>query len=503
MFRGPVMKALGWSKRALTYGATFGPAFRVANAFRDTLHTSIVSKSFSPFIDTWRGAIQVARKSEDYISLMGSAGGFGQGYLDANDPEAMSRQIRKMIKREGEGVIGRIIDSPRKLLHFWEYLGHVSEMAARTQLYTNHKISGKDHEEAAFMSRDILDFGLSGQANVMRAAASAIPFLNARVQGLDRMYRGAKEDPKAFAVKGALLALASIALWSLFKDDERYKELEDWEKWTYHHFWIGDQHFRMPKAFEVGAIFSSLPEALGDIVNGNEDIGYFGDFLSHTATQTFAVGLPSLVSPTLEVATNRSFFTGRDIENIGDKSKPAGLRADPWTSETLTVIGEKFNISPKKLQTLIRGHFATLGMFFLGMADIATANMADLPKRPTTKINQYPLVGRFMRDDINRTKYTTRVYDTFKEIDRLAGAIKVYKDTGNTKMANEIARDNRKLLRYRTMSNRMRAELTKIRNKEKMIWYNRRMSPDQKRAMLDSLARKKNSMFKSVYNRLN
>ena len=498
-FGGPVMKALGFAKRTLTYGATFGPAFRVANAFRDTLHTAVISESFMPFIDTYKGMIQVMKKSDDYIALMGSGGGFGQGYLDANDPKAMSRQIKKIAKREGEGAVGRIIDTPRKLLELWEHIGHISEMAARTQLYTNAKARGESHEEAAFEARDILDFGLSGDAQIVRAAISTIPFLNARFQGLDRMYRGARSNPKSFAIKGTMITLASLALWSLYKDDDRYKDLEDWEKWQYHHFWIGDYHYRLPKAFEVGAIFSSLPEAIGNIANRNEGFGYLTDFLEHTATQTFSLGFPAVLSPGIEVYSNKSFFTGRSIENLGDQSLPPGLRADPWTSETLRVIGEKYNISPKKMETLIRGHFATLGMFILGGVDIAMEQLSDT-EMPARKISQYPLIGRFVRDDVGgRTKYSSRLYETFKEIDELSATVRHYKNSGDIDLARRAVTENRELWGLRKFRSRVQKAVNRIRRMERNVWNDQNMSSDEKRELLDKYAEERNNIYRKAY----
>jgi len=497
-FNGPVMRLFGMAKRGLTYGATFGPAFRVANMLRDTLHTAVVSKSFVPVVDTVKGAVQVMKNSDDYVAVMGSGGGFGQGYLNANDPKAMSRQIKKIAKREGNGAAGRILDTPRKMLEFWDYLGHVSEMAARTQLYTNHRQAGKTHEEAAFLSRDMLDFALSGESKSVRAAISVIPFLNARFQGLDRMYRGWQNDKRAFTYKGALLSAATLILWAAFKDDERYKELEDWEKWTYHHFWIGDMHYRIPKAFEVGALFSSLPEAASDAISGNEDGAYFGEFLWHTLSQTFALSYPALMSPALEVQSNKSFFTGRPIENIGDEQKPPGLRADPWTSETLKAIGEKYDISPKKLETLIRGHFATLGMTILGVSDIAY-QWTQTNERPAKTINQYPLVGRFVREPLGRTKYATRMYDAFKEIDELAATINHYRKSGDLERARQVASENRDTLKYKAFAQAVKRQLSNIRKLERAIWQNERMDAEQKRERLDNLTERKRTIYKKAY----
>ena len=55
---------------------------------------------------------------------------------------------------------------------------------------------------------------------------------------------------------------AATAVYLAFRDDERYRKLEDWDKDTYYHFWLGNEHFRLPKPFEVGAIFNTIPERM-------------------------------------------------------------------------------------------------------------------------------------------------------------------------------------------------------------------------------------------------
>ena len=84
--------------------------------------------------------------------------------------------------------------------------------------------------------------------------------MNARIQGLDKVYRGAKDNPKAFVLRGSMLMAASIALEMVNMGDERYEEVEDWDKDTYWHFWVDGQHYRLPKPFEIGVLFATIPD---------------------------------------------------------------------------------------------------------------------------------------------------------------------------------------------------------------------------------------------------
>ena len=103
--------------------------------------------------------------------------------------------------------------------------------------------------EAAYRALDVMDFSRTGGYTAMRMLIQMVPFMNARIQGLDKVYRGAKDNPKAFVVRGSILMAASLALLARNWDDERYEELEEWDKDTYYHIWAGDQHYRLAQTF--------------------------------------------------------------------------------------------------------------------------------------------------------------------------------------------------------------------------------------------------------------
>jgi hypothetical protein len=501
-FNSGILKVMTFAKRLLTFWATFTPAFRIANLIRDTIHTAVAAKGFTPFMDTAKGLVKVWRESPEYIALMASGGGFGQGYLESGDPKAMARGVEKILKREGQGARGNILDTPRRLLDLWQRIGHASEMAARVQHYSNIMARGEGHLEGSFQARDLLDFQKSGASNAMRVITATTPFLNARIQGLDRIYRGAKESPKAFLVKGALVAGASLLLWSLFKDDDRYKELEDWEKWQYHHLWIGNTHVRIPKAFEVGAIFSTLTETMGNTLSGNEDWDFFGRFLWHTLRQTFAVDVPTVFGPSLEVYANKSAFTGRPIESMAQQRFPSGERANPWTPELLKDLGKGLNISPLKMEKIIRGHTAAFGAMFLTVADAGYRLATDAPPRPALRIEDIPGAGRFIRGEDSRTKYATRYYEFAREVGELTATINNYKNLGDYQKSRKIALDNKDSLRYKKLINMTNKRLADLRKQEKAVWSSRKMTRTEKKLELRRLYRKKNRIYQEAYGRI-
>jgi len=501
-FNNIAMKMFRLSKKALTYGATFGPGFRVANMIRDTLHTAIISKSFVPILDSAKGFVKSMREDEDFVKFAASGAAFGSSYVKADDAKVLSNFIKRTTKREGKGVASRILDTPKKLLDIWEKIGSASENAARVSLYTKRISEQKSHLEAAFEARDLLDFTMSGDAGVVQFLIQIVPFMNARMQGLYKLGRAAVQDPKSFALKGGLITLASMTLYAINKDKDEWKELEDWDKWTYYHFWIGDKHFRIPKPFEVGAIFSTAFESAAEVMSGEEEIGFFIDFMYHMGRDTFAMNpTPQLAKPLIEQWANKSFFTGRPIESERLKKKIPGERFDPWTSETLKLLGEKWGIPPKRAQALIEGYLSTVGTFGLGITDIMAYQLGDFPSKPKKQIDDYPLLGRFIKEagPARNTKHATRFYETMREIDQLVGTINDYKKTGDLDKARKLRDRNKEKLALMPRMNSIRKSLSDINVQIRKVYNSKTLTPKEKRNKLNTLIQRKNDKTKRAY----
>ncbi len=489
-------------KRTLTYGATFGAGFRIANMLRDTLHTAMIQKSFMPFWDSGIGFWKSMMENQEYIELMSSSFGFGSSYFRADDPKTASNYIKRILKSEGKGVIRQILHPAKRALEIWEKIGSASENAARVQLYSKLRKKGESKLSAGFEARDLLDFSMHGKSTAVRLIIAMVPFINARNQGLYKLGRAAASPNtrKSMLIKSSILMAATIALWMSNKDDERYKELEDWDRWAYYHFWIGDLHFRIPKPFEIGAIFSSLPEAILDAMAGDEEMKHVANFIGHTARQTFSIDVPQLFTPVLEQWANKSFFTGRPIVSQKLKGLPAKQQKDPWTSETMVLAG-KLGISPKRAEALIEGYFSTLGTFLLSGTDIVVRNAMDFPEQPAKRIDDYPLVGRFVKQSVpaRYSRYQTWFYEKMDELDKISKGFNKYLATGEPEKAIEMAQENAFLMAKRPQFLAARKALREIRKQVERIYLNKNLTPRQKADQLDKLTESRNKILKNIY----
>jgi hypothetical protein len=468
---------------------------------RDSLHTFQISKGFIPLWDSVVGAWKVFSKSDDYVKFMASGMAFGGSYLRESDPNSYRKFVDQIVKKEGNLVKRYILDSPGKLLRMWNDLGEGFENAARVQLYSKMMKRGSTHLEAGFAARDLMDFNMSGSGATVRFLIGTVPFMNARIQGLYKMGRAAKEDPGSFFAKSAMIGLASLALWWINSDDERYKELEDFEKFAWYHFWIGDKHYRIPKPFETGVLFSTSVEMAADVIKGNEETSHIIDYIVHATMETFAFNpTPQLVKPIIEQIANKNLFTGRPIESMGMQRRSPGQRYDPWSSESLRLLGETLNVSPKRAEALVRGYLSTFGMFMIGVSDIMVRNLADFPERPTKRIDDYALVGSFMReaDNPRYNKYMSSFFKAMREVNQIAGDVSNYKRTGSLEKARALTRKFRDKLSYRKVLNRKYKKLSDLSAKIRKTWASN-LSPDQKKDRIDRYTARRNEIVKKVY----
>jgi hypothetical protein len=491
-----VMKALNFPKRMLTYGATFGPAFKIANGIRDTTSVAMTHKNFNPFVDSFKGLWGALVNDQDYIRMMAAMGGFETGYVNESDPAATAKSIRKQVK-------GRNVLSPMQLLDFWEKIGGAVENASRLGLYKRRK---DDRLQAAFDARDVMDFHLTGAADSVRVLNSWTPFLNARIQGLYKLGRAAHENPARILTGLGIIGAATAALWYA-RDEEEWEELEDWDKWTYWHVWVGDEHFRIPKPFELSAVPNAV-EVMLDVLNGQEDFDKVGEFVFQTIWQTFNMGdVPAAVKPLAEQWANKSFFTKRAIVSQGLEGLMDEAESRPWTSETLKLIGKETGISPLRLEHLIKGYTSTIGEAILvssdailGWADSASGGSLGIPKKPEKGKSEIPMVGRFWRSDVPRhTKFGTKYYEIRNDIQEIYKTVQHYAKEGNMEDARELAQENKWKLKFRKAVSSIDDRLGLLRKKSQKVYQSKNLSPKEKKRALDEISKRQTTLQRKFY----
>lgn len=524
VFNDPITRIGRTFKRLLTTGVTASPDFILRNFIRDAAHAWMINKDgFVLGRDSIKGMRDALREDQDYRDLMFAGGSFQGGYVHGADPEASAQIIRRALEKKGfskqqqDGYLGSLVNTPAKaaamLGRGWQSyrtLGDKVENANRLSTYKAALAAGKSKRQAAFEAKDLMDYSLRGNFAAAQWFTDVVPFLNARLQGLYKLGRAMKNDKtviaKEVAMKGAYIALFSLLLAGLNDDDERYQELQDWDKDMHWHIFLGDQHFRIPKPFELGLIFGTIPERMLHALTGTQDGGDLAKAVSNGVFQTLAFNpVPQFYQPIRELQANRNFFRDMPIEDMSDEGKLPEARFDERTSAIGRALGQvtgpTLGISPKQLDHLVQGYTGTLGGYVLGMSNLV-AGAFDDAARPSARASDLPVVKvLYQGDDVRSTKYQSEFYDMMREADQLHRTIKAYREEGRVDAAAQLLESSRDKLRHRAALGMARQQLGAVRKQMDAVYRDTSMSGEAKRAKLDQLQVRANQIAGRIVSR--
>jgi hypothetical protein len=511
---GNWMNLLRAPKRLLTSWVTLDPGFMAANFVRDTMSGWVLSRdNFIPLMGGLKGFAQAITEGDTMRTMISSGAAFDSGFINQGDPESTHRYLKRAMK--DAGFQRTMLNTPRKLYEAWKRIGSATENANRIAVYEAAIRAGKSRAQALYESKDLMDFSMGGDWPFIQFLIQTVPFMGARMQGLQRLGRGAAENPMAFFLKGSMISLAGMALWFAFRDDERYKDLEDWDKDTYFHWWIGDTHYRLPKGFEVGSIFNTIPERVFEYMYSNETDA--GKFLmrrwGYMLAETFSMNpIPQTIRPMVESFANHNFFTGRSIESPWESERLPEDRYRYYTSPTMielaahlpdgldTVMGGKIK-SPLHLQNLYSGYTGTIGRYLLMASDIGMRHLFDYPVPPERMLADYPVIGRFYRgSEPRRTRYEETFY---RELERVTWVMNSLGFAERELMVEDPRFDEieKKYRPYVELSNQYKSDaraISQINREIRDIYKDPELDKKEKRRLLNELRAEKNAIFKEA-----
>jgi len=521
-YNHPLMKAGRAFKRLFTSLTTVTPQFVIANTLRDSLSAMATSPTSGvPFENALKGAA-VYGNEYNRARMIASGGSFSFGHVYGQNPDDIKASLKGTLRE------GRLLSDPglipgalRNAWRKWQNVTDFAENVNRAGIWERNLEQGK--LKAAFEARDLMDFSAHGDALIVRLLIDLVPFLNARIQGLDKLYRsgfkpGAKviagtataADRKSFArfaaVTGAL-SLLSMLLYLRNWDDEEYRKLEDWQRDTYWFIRFGDNAFFIPKPFEVGAIATlaerGLEQFMDPTVGGNK----FGERLWHMLTDTFALDMPQMVKPVYELAANRNTFTGRPIEDIGMQRLSPSQRFRPDTSRLAEAISRGMEavvgdaaLSPVQIDHLIAGYLGQVGAGTVATADVLWRRAMG-EQLPARRWSEYQPIRRFYRDlgmPAPYTRYSTDFYNALKEADRAYANVQHLLKYQEYERAAALEEKESDKLAMRKQLNKVARDLSKINAQMRQIQIDKTMDSEQKRYELDRLRELRNMITESV-----
>jgi len=366
---------------------------------------------------------------------------------------------------------------------------------------------GVSHSDASLQARDLMDFSMQGSFTSVRFLTQIVPFMNARLQGMYKLGRAAKEDPRRMAYVTGAVALASLALLAAYGDDDDWKKREAWDRDNYWWFKIGGTAFRIPKPFEIGAV-GTLAERSAEVLFTDQLTGkQFGESVLKLLGDNLSMNpVPQLVKPMIDLYANKDSFSGRPIESMSMERVESEYRFNSGTSMTaralstasnaVTGLVGKDSLSPVQIDHLIRGYFGWLGTFIVGSADIPVRWATETTDRPSRDLWKLATGGMVSQLEDAPSKYVSAVYDQAKALDEAYGTWRALLKEGKVEEAAAYRADNLDKIQAHKGVQAIKSAITKINQQIKAIERSN-MDSDQKRdeirrlnARKDQLARK-------------
>lgn len=477
---------------------------------------------------------------QEFVNEGGLTAGVAFGSRSADDA---AKVIRRFMRDTDPGFIGMAKKGPRFAADVLRLIGTSAENAPRIAQYraltrgAQDKLPGYDLvNKPIWAAQDVtLPFGRSGSNKTVKRLNKITPFLNAQIQGwakLTRLFRG---DPigrrKAVAIPGMLTTMGAtitaptVSLWMTNKDNPEYWDRPLWER---NLFWLipkpeGGFH-RIPKPFELGYVFASVPERILDAMAmreasspgsvpeasrsfassaaprgmsiTNQVLETMRDFAKSNITGS--VPVPAAFQPLIEQSVNRDLFRFKPIVPDYLQDRPAERQTTRTTPLLAEMIGQTMKdltgvgISPLRVESIIQSVGGTTGRRAMQVVDAvgATENIRTPMSRlePGERFSQITGAARFntQQYDIGGIEYTSytilarakekadelrrmeRAGDSREEIDNYkedyADELRIaYYTKKNLADMNELRQRRNRLLESETISQeRLRNELDRV-----------------------------------------
>lgn len=485
------------------------PGYMIANMLRDTASVALTSgANIIPIVDTVRNFNSGLENLRRY--------GVVGGYDFARDPEDMVSYLADEAQKRGHQIP---VDYDSKLKGFakskymrplmaaWDALGGISDKAeasTRNAVYQDTLKRTGNEAEAVYQALSVINYGRRGRNPSIRAITAAVPFLNARIQGLDKLYQAGsgqvgkvKDRRKNFAnfvFRAGLMTGLTMFYYMLVSDDDEYKNANPEVVDNYYILPVKDADpakgekglaIRIPIPFEVGLLFKTLPERM---MRRYYDVDVARDTqqsLKRAVTSTLAFNpVPQAVLPIAEVIANYDTFTGRAIiPPYMDERMAAEYQAKFGTNELARILGEATGISPIKIDHLMNGYLGTLGTYTLDAID-HVARDADR-MYPSREPYEYPFVRRFFADSA-QPGLQTQYYDLYKEVGKVTNTIRQLREDGRVDELNAYLMENQSILGIKSGVDVLNKRMKNYRDQKEAILKST-LDPEQKKELIDDL----------------
>jgi hypothetical protein len=418
---------------------------------------SVLRESLSAWITTGQKLTPVASGVNQFVKILANASptvqalrraGIGSGYEFKGDVQATAGVFGDQLKRmAGEMTTAQKAVMPLRAM--WDGLDKAStaaDLSTRAAVFERVMQETGNEAEAIYQAMEVINFSRKGSSPIIQIFAAIIPFLNARIQGLDLLYRAGFGElasatkvaqQKAFMLRSLALFGTTAMYYAHVQDEEEWQRAD---QETRDNYWIiGNMKFPIP--FELGVIFKVMPERIMAYTMGEDTGQQVLNSIGRNIAGTLSFNpIPQAVLPLVEASSNYSFFLGRDIVGMGKKDLAPEFQTSEGTSQIAIQLGQTLGLSPMKIDYVIRGYTGAMGTYAITAMDSIIRSEDDATKA-TWRLDQIPVLKRFMISDLGAGT-VNEYYDLREKLDEVVRTSNQLERTGNIEALQEYLKDN-------------------------------------------------------------
>lgn len=477
---------------------TRNPAYALRQVVRDPLNAVMVSGADTmPIVSSLKEIAKMVQGKSEGEPLLQRRGILGGQVLTGTAED--QKQILTQITSGKKG---------------WDYymakadqLAIQGDAATRVVMYNSFIKQGLSEMEATLATLEAMNFSKRGTSPSLFALSTMVPFMNAQIQGLNvlwQAYKGNMPFNEKLRVKQKLfqrltmMAGFTMLYAALMQDDEAYKNANDEEKYNNWFVYLPflDEPVKVPIPFELGLIGKAVPEALMNTIWGDEKARDTGTALAKMVWNSVPISGPQGIKPALEVALNHSFYSWREIESDRLSRFEPGERYNDRTSEIAKSIGKSLNISPIKIEYLIRGYTGSVPLAVASLANPVLSS-GEAGVKPAGRPSELPLVGTFFQPT-DAAGLVNKAYKDVEEINQVKETWKKMEEEGRYKEADAYLDANADTIALASLAGRFRQRMGELTKQERQVRADPTLSAEEKRKELDAIRQDKIDLAKEL-----
>ena len=489
------LKIGGIAGDILRAGVTRMPIYIARQLVRDPMAASFtgglnynpltaVAKAGKEFVKMSRGTSEAGQKLIEK--------GLIQSGIFTGDPDDIAKMALQLAGNN-QGAVD-------KLFAGLDRAAMNADAATRALVYDNAIKNGLSEVEADMATMESMNFYKRGLSPTVQYASRLIPFFNAQIQGLNVLYKAAtgqmpfeeQQKIKQKFFNNALLLVATGIVYAMaMEDDEYFRNAKPKDK--YSNFFIPvpgvDEPFKLPIPYEAGWFFSlavAAVDAMKEETDGKQQFQALREMFLMSIPGYSSKFMPQIIKPAFEVYSNKSFYTGNDIESARMQDKTLQERFSTSTTEAAKSLSKALPmLSPVQIEHLASGYFGQLPLIVMGAAN-SLFRSPTAGEAPEKRITEMPFIGSSFQKKFGGGDADVMYRMATESLQAKSSYDSMLKQ-GRREDAKDFLEEHRTEIAVAGLANQYKTAMGRLRADEERITGMEKMSAAEKRARIDRI----------------